>query len=118
MNSDVLLFGISLDMYLLCFVGSIVHNLMKVTFAINEYRNANKRFICLNWLAENLAYMIAAVLFSWLLLIICDVKYKPLDYVKCIGCGLVGGTFIFNLYPVITNPEFYKSIFSKFTFKK
>lgn len=118
MNSDLVFFGIQLDMYLLCFVGSIVHNLMKFTYAINEYRNANKTFVCLNWLAENLAYMISAVLFSWLLLIACDSHYKPLDYVKAIGCGLVGGTFIFNLYPVITNPEYYKSIFSKITFKK
>lgn len=102
--------GIGYEMFFWAFVGSIIHACYKWINAINDSQLKKEPFYFINWLSTSAPMMIFSILCGLAFVFGISQWWNPVTITKSIIAGLLAGSAVFNILPVATNPDMWKSI--------
>jgi hypothetical protein len=104
-------------MYLGTLVGVITYILMKLWAAKNESVKLKTEFSYKHWFGENFITFIIGLIAGLAATVYADgwmdnhkIDSVDMRLVVSWSCGLMGGTVLFNVYPIVTSVEFWTAV--------
>jgi hypothetical protein len=102
--------GIGYEMFFYALIGSLIHFLFKIAYGLNDKKTRKEPFYLVVWLQENIVTLLISILCGLCTVFFISQWWQPVTITKSIIGGILGGTAMFNLYPIFTNPDMWKSI--------
>lgn len=106
--------GIGWTCFLYGFLGIILHWMMKLSDGATTSAKNNSVFIPVKWVMQNKIYLIITFLSGMLALFLVQQYWPPTTVAKSIIVGFCAGSFIYNLWSMINNPDTWNGLLTKF----